>query len=163
MGYLWLLFTLLIPSAAQAMHEADHRFTVSGYVRDEQGKPLEESKVRVVDTRIGLGETAFTDNHGYYEVVLHLHNDNLGDEIRVEALGETKTLTATFDPEDRTTERKVQLDFGALPPEGTGGDSAVLWAYAAGAAVLASVFFYWRRRTKRKAQPQSKGWKKKKK
>ena len=161
----WMLLLIVpfVPSVVWATHEVDHRFTVVGHVRDEQGQAIEEAKVRVTDVQTGQGATAFTDNTGYYEVLLHLHNENLGDEIRVTALEETKTITATFDPEDRKAHRKVQVDFGA-PPSEESSDSTALWVYAAGAALIVSVFLYRRRYWKKgRSMDQPKGWKGKKK
>ncbi|HEY4485621.1 MAG TPA: carboxypeptidase-like regulatory domain-containing protein, partial [Nitrospiria bacterium] len=63
---------------ALATHEVDHRFMVYGTVRDDQGRPVRDAKVIVVDPRLSeSGMTAFTDGSGYYEAVLHLHNTDL--------------------------------------------------------------------------------------
>ena len=159
---LWVLLLLTIPSSAWATHEADHRFVVFGYVRDQSGQPVPDAKVKVLDARVNVGATAFTDDQGKYEALLHLHKDNLGDEIQVTALDETKTLKASFDPEDKVSARKVQVDFGA-PAAEEPSDSAMLWVYAVGAALIVSVFLYRRRLGKKRAVALSKGWKGKKK
>jgi len=154
----WVLF----PSNVRATHETDHRFTVYGYVRDAKGTAVQDAKVMVVDNRLGEGATAFTDPSGYYEVLLHLHNENMGDEISITTPDETKTVTATFDPKDMTTERKLQVDFGALPSEKP-SSPATLWMYGAGAALIIAAFVYWGVYSRKKLKPQSQGWKKGKK
>jgi hypothetical protein len=152
----------MIPSIVWATHEADHRFTVYGYVRDTNGRAVQDIKVMVVDNRIGEGSTAFTDQDGYYEVLLHLHDANQGDEIAITTPDETKTVTANFDPEDHTTERKVQVDFGAHPSHASSSSSAI-WIYGAGAVLIIAGFFYWRVYSRKKVKAQSQGWKKGKK
>jgi hypothetical protein len=151
----------LFPSPIRATHEADHRFIVSGYVRDARGNAVQDARVIVVDTRIGEGSTAFTDPSGYYEVLLHLHNENLGDEIRITAQDETKMITATFDSKDATTERRVQVDFGEMLGEGRAGFQ-YLWIYGAGAALVVAAILYWGvySRKRNRASSQSQGLKK---
>ena len=153
---------VMVPSIVWATHEAEHRFTVYGYVRDTKSHSIKDVKVMVVDNRIGEGSTAFTDQKGYYEVLLHLHNTNQGDEITITTPDETKTITANFNPEDHTTERKVQVDFGAPASENPSG-SPILWMYGAGAALMIAAFFYWRVYSRKKVKVQSQGWKKGKK
>jgi len=150
---------LWIPLTAWATHEADHRFTVYGYVRDAKGVAIEDARVMVVDTQIGEGSTAFTDRSGYYEVLLHLHSKNLGDEISITALDEVKKITATFDPEDKTTARMVQVDFGAVPAEKL-TSSFQFWIYGTGAAIIVAAFLYWGVYSRRKARSKTGGWKK---
>lgn len=121
---------------AQATHENDHRYTVFGYVRDANGKAVPDAKVIVVDPRLDEGTTAFTDHGGYYEALLHLHNDDLGDEIIVTALDQRKTIRATFDPNDTKTVRRAQVDFGPAGPAGAAGAKPGNWIWIAGGAVL---------------------------
>ena len=93
-----------------ATHETDHRFTVYGVVKDSSGIPQANVKVMVSDTLTGEGNTLFTDQKGNYEVLLHLHNNNLGDEIRIMAGKEVKSVKAFFIPEDKRTERKTEVN-----------------------------------------------------
>jgi hypothetical protein len=127
------LAVALAPAPARATHENDHRFTVFGYVRDANGKAVPDAKVIVVDPRLDEGTTAFTDRGGYYEALLHLHNDDLGDEIIVTALEQRKTIRATFDPNDSGTVRRAQVDFGPAGATASGPDN---WKWIAGGAVL---------------------------
>ena len=100
------------PATLHATHEADHRFTVEGFVcgKDRNGRPNVE--VLVKDTRISYGQTVMTDGEGYYKATFHLHNDNLGDPLFVEAGGEQQNHKIQFDPKDLEAERKIQVNFG---------------------------------------------------
>lgn len=130
-------FILLIDGkTVLSTHEVDHRFTVFGVVRNSSGVPQSNIKVMVSDTLTGEGNTVFTDEKGYYEVVLHFHNNNLGDEIRVISGPFKKSIRASFNPDDRVTERKseVNLELGA-------GEALNLtkgWSIAAGILFLVS-------------------------
>ncbi|MCI0526378.1 MAG: carboxypeptidase-like regulatory domain-containing protein [Nitrospira sp.] len=159
-----VLMWVTLPSTVWATHEANHRYNVYGYVRDAKGQAVQDVKVMVVDNRIGEGSTTFTDKNGYYEVLLHLHDSNLGDEVTITTPDETKTIVTQFDPQDHMTERKVQVDFGAPPPAGTSSNIVTLWMYGTGAALVIVAFVYWRRMHSRKqVKAQSQGWKKGKK
>jgi len=104
---------LSIPSHLFATHEADHRFTVEGFVCNKDGEASPQIEVLVKDTRITVGQTVKTDSDGYYKVTLHLHNDNLGDPLLVEAGPEQKEFKVQFDPKDLETERHLRVDFGS--------------------------------------------------
>ena len=137
---LWVVFWTsifllagLLPRAAVATHEVDHRFTVYGYVRDDRGKAVKGERVIVVDDRTDQANTAFTDSDGYYEALLHLHNQDMGDEITVMVGDQKKNIRATFDPEDKAAERKVRVDFGA--PATTVETSTPAWKYGVAALV----------------------------
>lgn len=147
----------LLPRIVMATHEADHRFTVYGYVRDDHGRPIKGERVIVVDTRLDAGNTAFTDGDGYYETLIHLHNEDLGDEIVVMVKDQRKTIRATFDPEDLRAERKVQVDFGAT--EGMVQTQTPVWIYGVGALILVGLFVTIRtiRQNKRKQRRSRKG------
>ena len=108
-----LIGALLVPSVLYASHAADHRFTVEGFVCGKDGRPGTKVEVLVKDTRITVGQTVETDGDGYYKVTLHLHNDNVGDPLLVEAGGEQKNYKIQFAPNDLETERKLRVDFGS--------------------------------------------------
>ncbi|HEY3198212.1 MAG TPA: carboxypeptidase-like regulatory domain-containing protein [Nitrospirales bacterium] len=105
------------------MHETDHRFTVSGYVYDKQGKPVGDARVHVRDLRDQSVEavTTYTDGSGYYKAVIHLHNGNAGDPVQITAieeklgLEEAKTVRAEFSPNDLKTERQTTVNIGPVP------------------------------------------------
>jgi hypothetical protein len=101
-----------LPSVVSATHEADHRFTVEGFVCEADGKGSGNVDVLVKDTKISYGQIVKTDGDGYYKATFHLHNDNLGDPLFVEAKGEQQNHKIQFDPKDLETERKLQVNFG---------------------------------------------------
>src|SRR5687767_12035299 len=94
------------------MHEIDHRFIVEGHVCGADGKPVPDTKVIVRDPRVTGGVAEFTDSRGHYKATLHLHNENRGDTILVEALDQEQKGTAQFDAKDVKTERKITVNFG---------------------------------------------------
>ena len=122
------------PPVALATHEADHRFMVEGYVCGQDGKGLSNIDVLVKDTRISYGQVVRTDGDGYYRATFHLHNDNLGDPLLVEARGEQQNLKVEFDPKDLESERKIRVNFG------TGCDTSgpPVWLWWGGGAMVAA-------------------------
>lgn len=100
------------PTIVRATHEADHRFTVEGFVCEPDGKGSPNVEVLIKDTRIAYGQTVTTGSDGYYKATFHLHNDNLGDPLLVEAKGEQQHHKVQFDPKDLETERRIQVNFG---------------------------------------------------
>ncbi len=111
----WILAIALVgglPSVVLATHEADHRFTVEGFVCGADGKGASNIDVLVKDTRISYGQIVKTDGDGHYKATFHLHNDNLGDPLLIEAGGEQQQQKIWFDPKDLEAERKIQVNFG---------------------------------------------------
>jgi hypothetical protein len=102
----------VFPSAVLATHEADHRFTVQGFVCGADGKGVSDTDVLIKDTKISYGQIVKTDGDGYYTATFHLHNENLGDPLLVEAKGEQQNHKVQFDPKDLESERKIQVHFG---------------------------------------------------
>lgn len=144
-----LFFLLILPQVAFATHESDHRYVVSGYVRDASGTPLKGTSVEL-EHKGGEKKKIITGNGGYYEVLFHLHNENLGDEILVK-VGETeKKIKVLFDPEDKAAARGDTVDFGASPV------NTDTWVYLTGTSLLLlSVVLYFgliRNTKKKKAQ-----------
>jgi hypothetical protein len=156
---------------AFAMHETDHRFTVSGYVYDKQGKPVNDARVHVRDLRDQKveGVTTYTNGSGFYKAVIHLHNDNAGDPIQVTAieeklgLEEAKTVRAAFTASDVTTERQATVDIGPVP-EGRAREADNLPRYIIVGTVLViaiAAIVWWRQRklrnrTRRRGKKRSK-------
>lgn len=93
----------------------------------------------VSDTLTGEGNTVFTDEKGYYEVLLHLHNSNLGDEIRISAGTIIQSIKVNFNPEDKKTERKseVNLEF----PEVLNTKKDKKWSLVAAVLFGGGIFF----------------------
>lgn len=150
------------PSRVFATHEADHRFTVEGFVCGAEGKGVADTDVLVKDTKISYGQIVKTDGDGYYIAKFHLHNDNLGDPLLVEAKGEQQNLKVQFDPKDLESERKIQVNFGSgcvhdvgRPPMWVfGGLGAV--AVAVGGFVGAKLFRSWRKQEQKRAKSHGK-------
>ena len=164
------------PGFAEATHETDHRFTVSGYVRDKEGRPVKDARVHVRDLRDQKIEPAstFTESSGFYKVLLHLHNDNAGDSLQVtvkdEKTGfeESTKIRAEFDPRDRHTERQGRADIGPAPEKAADGrafgtDGTPYWAYGVGGLLVSGaigVAIVWSRRrqaTRSKMVPKRRG------
>jgi hypothetical protein len=153
--------SLSLPSILFATHEADHRFTVEGFVCDKEGKPSAQLEVLVKDTRVTVGQTVRTDSDGYYKVTLHLHNDNLGDPLLVEAGAEQKQDKVSFDPNDLETERRLQVNFGSGCEQALGPPRWFLYGLAVGIAAAGGligvkVFKKWKREEKRRRKGQGK-------
>ncbi|MFQ5780698.1 MAG: carboxypeptidase-like regulatory domain-containing protein [Nitrospiria bacterium] len=142
-----------MPKTLLATHEADHRFTVSGYVRDETGSPLSGAVV-LLEHKGGVKKNAKTDRRGYYEALFHLHNDNLGDEILITVGDVVKKVAVAFDPDDRFSDRGGRIDFGAAAK---GGDYA--WVYWTGGVglILGTIVYVGFFRKKKKIKTIRKG------
>jgi hypothetical protein len=157
LGAIWFGLIAYSAGTAFAMHEIDHRFIVEGYVCGADGRPVSDTKVIVRDPRVTGGVAEFTDSRGRYKAALHLHNDNRGDTILVEALNEEKRTTAQFDPKDVKTERKVTVNFGAGCEALDEEMPAWVW-YGAGAGLAAAAVFAGARLIKkRQRSPQKRG------
>ncbi|THJ22784.1 MAG: hypothetical protein CAF45_009220 [Nitrospira sp. CG24E] len=151
-----------LPSVVFATHEADHRFTVEGFVCGADGKSSANIDVLVKDTRISYGQVVKTDGDGYYKAAFHLHNDNLGDPLLIEANGEQQQQKVSFDPKDLEAERIIQVNFGTGCARDKGSDS--LWLYvgsgalaiAVGGFVGVRVIRSWRKQELKRGKSQSK-------
>lgn len=108
---------------------------VEGYVCGDDGKGIANTDVLVKDTRISYGQVVRTDADGYYKATFHLHNDNLGDPLLVEARGEQQDYKIQFDPKDLESERKISVNFGV----GCGVSGSPVWLWWGGGAVVAVV------------------------
>jgi len=125
---------LVLASVVTATHEADHRFMVEGYVCGADGKPAVDIDVLVKDTKVSYGQIVKTDSSGYYKATFHLHNDNLGDPLLVEARGEQQNHKIEFDPKNLETERKIQVNFGT----GCDASSPPAWFWWTGGAIISA-------------------------
>ena len=131
-----LCLSVAFPSASLATHEADHRFTVEGFVCGSDAKGIANTDVLVKDTKISYGQIVKTDGDGYYKATFHLHNDNLGDPLLVEAKGEQQNHKVQFDPKDLESERKVQIHFGTGCVHDVNSPPAWLWWGLGGTAAV---------------------------
>lgn len=137
----WIIAITIVlssfPSIVFATHEADHRFTVEGFVCGADGKGSPNLDVLVKDTKISYGQIVKTDGDGYYKAAFHLHNDNLGDPLLIEANGQQQQQKVSFDPKDLEAERIIQVNFGTGCIEDR--RSTPLWVYLGLGAVVATV------------------------
>ncbi len=125
------LMSLTWFGAARAEHEANHRYTMRGYVLDANKQPLAGQQVLVAVGQVS--GTATTDEDGYYSIKLHLHDTDLGKQLQISAGKNEASLRVAFKVGDEHTERRhyvnfvgdqlveEQLDRGGLP----------IWGYAA--------------------------------
>jgi hypothetical protein len=161
----WILAIAMVgglPSVVSATHEADHRFTVEGFVCGADGAGSANVDVLVKDTRISYGQVVKTDGDGYYKATFHLHNDNLGDPLLIEAKGEQQQQKVSFDPKDLEAERKIQVNFGtgcihdrgSAPPWVFLGLGAVV--VAAGGFIGVKLIRSWRKREQKRGKSQGK-------
>ncbi|MEK6617148.1 MAG: c-type cytochrome, partial [Nitrospirota bacterium] len=95
--------------------KVDHGFIVYGYIRDGNGKPVPavEVQAKSMKEHVDPGSTK-TNQEGYYEIFLHLHNEDTGTKITVSARGAQKDVVATYDPNDKVTKRQAAVDL-AVP------------------------------------------------
>lgn len=136
----WILALVVVgslPSVVFATHEADHRFTVEGFVCGADGKSSANVDVLVKDTRISYGQVVKTDGDGHYKAAFHLHNDNLGDPLLIEANGQQQQQKVSFDPKDLEAERIIQVNFGTGCIQDR--NSVPLGVYLGSGAVVAAV------------------------
>jgi hypothetical protein len=108
--------TLLFASSMEATHEVDHRYLVLGYVRDSAGRPTPRLQVRVVREKTGLVYQAESDADGFYLVVVHLHDGDFGETLRVTVGGATTSIQARWirarsNPGDAQRHRGTRVDF----------------------------------------------------
>lgn len=145
-------------SPSIAMHAADHRFNVEGYVCGPDGKPLADVVVTAKDTRADVRATGVTDSNGYYKAVLHLHNDNRGDPIVVMANDQEQKAVAIFDAKDLETDRGATVNFGSGCEKFDQGPRPWVY-YTAGIGLAMVVAFAGARlmKAKRKPLPKRKG------
>jgi len=173
----FILVGLIAPYPTWATHETDHRFTISGYVRDKEGKPVRDVRVQARDLRDQSVDpvNTYADGGGFYKMILHLHNTNAGDPLQITVkderagVDEVKKIRAEFDPNDRRTERGTTVNFGPEPERSAGGglgglvgadEGSSYWVYGVGgvlalAAIGAGVA--WARHQQARAVPKRRG------
>lgn len=91
--------------------KVEHGFIVYGYVRDGKGNPVPNTEVQAKPVKDhaepGSGKT---NPQGYYEIFLHLHNEDAGTKIVVSSGSARKEITANYDPNDKVTKRQASVD-----------------------------------------------------
>jgi len=157
----WLAVCLFLLSSnpVQAEHTPEHRFTISGYVYDAAGKSVPGAVV-IKDASGGVLGSTEAGGSGYYSIQLHLHDSDAGKKLLIETEAGKKELIAKFNPNDKTTERLAEVNFGLVPPHsGFIDNKPVLFGIAA-VISAGTVYFVTRKRKKPKHQPSKKKHKK---
>ena len=101
---------LSLATAVEATHKVDHRYVVLGYVRDATGPPVARTIVRVVREKTGLAYEDRTGGDGFYLVIVHLHDEDVLEPLRITAGRATLRVEARFDPLDPRTPRGTSVD-----------------------------------------------------
>ncbi|MFQ5936292.1 MAG: hypothetical protein ACE5LB_07790 [Acidiferrobacterales bacterium] len=153
---------LSLQSLALATHEIDHRYDITGFVLDENEKPIAGSPVSI---RLGRNIIGYkdTNDQGYYRIRLHLHDADLGKKLLVKTAAGDATIRVTLTPGDRKTDRIHYANFvgGKLVEARLSRLRYSPWLYGAVAALIATpaaimVGRWNRRRTRRRQRPQAK-------
>ncbi len=97
-------------NVAFSEHEADHRYTLQGYVLDKQKKGIANSSVKVMLEGKFIAQK-MTDSQGLYKAKLHLHDPDYGKELEVLTDAGKGKVKITFKPGDRETERLHLINF----------------------------------------------------
>ncbi len=109
-----LLCITLFSNAAYALHEIDHRFTISGYVRDDAGETQSGKNIVVKNPTGGTLGKAISGPTGFYSIRLHLHSEDVGRKLEVSTGPKTQEIQVKFDPDNVKDERTVEVHFGAM-------------------------------------------------
>jgi hypothetical protein len=106
-----LAFALvLVGGPARATHLPDHRFLVLGFVTDTEGRPVAAARVLVTRLRTGYEYPTSTERDGFYLVILHLHDEDEGERLAIDAKGVKGEIRARFDTRDKKVERGTRVD-----------------------------------------------------
>lgn len=100
---LLLLLLLLGSTSAHADHESDHRYSVRGYLVDDRQRPIADAIV--VAQRDRVRASGRTDDKGYYNLVLHLHDQDIGSDIQLQAGAATASVRMRAEAGNRHRER----------------------------------------------------------
>ena len=155
----FLIWSIAWSPAALATHEADHRYWVTGYVLDENEKPLGKSTVTFHMQNKVIGTTK-TSSKGFYNHMLHLHDNAHEKFIRVRTAAGSASIRVKFTPGDKVTKREHHANFiaGKLIEGKRPGSGFPMWGYGAIAVVvIVPAALMVGRRSKRAAKRSRKG------
>lgn len=153
-----ILLTVLPIAPVLSLHETDHRYDVMGYILGADGQAIPGVTVvgHLGDKNMGSGRS---DSNGYYRFRAHLHDSDVGRELRLSTAQYEGTVRVSLTPGDKTTARKHFVNFvdGKLVEgelQGQGGISTAMVVGGAGAALLLVGVFSVRhlQRTRRRRQ-----------
>ena len=144
--------------AAQASHEANHRYTIRGYILDSPDRPLAAIpiSVRVGARRLGGGRT---DSRGFYSVELHIHDSDIGRDLELRAGDRRANIRMKAQRGDRTSARLHYANFigDRFTEEKFRRWYVPVWGYGAAGAGLLVVTALTARRLHRKRRAASNG------
>lgn len=106
-----LVSVVSFAAPVEATHDVTHRYVVLGYVRDDARQPIAGSAVEVVREKTGLSYYAETDARGFYAVVVHMHDEDRLDALRVTAGRVTIRIEALFNSLNARSPRGTRVDF----------------------------------------------------
>jgi mono/diheme cytochrome c family protein len=99
------------PKPVFVKSNVSHGFIVYGYVRDKNGNPIPDLTVEAKPLKPGReAHAGKTNKEGYYEIFLHIHNEDVGTRIEVTAKNAKKEVVANYNPEDKVTKRQTAVD-----------------------------------------------------
>lgn len=96
------------PGAAE--HEVYYRFTVLGFVKDAEGRPVPGREVFLVRDKTGFSYLAETDERGFFLLVARLGDESVGETLTLRVGGQVTRVVARFDPANHTEERGTRVD-----------------------------------------------------
>jgi len=91
----------VVPAVAE--HEVYYRFTVLGYVKDAQGKPIADATVEVTRDKTAFSYLGQTDAEGFYFVRARLGDESRGEVLTVRQGPHVRRVFVIFDPRIRRT------------------------------------------------------------
>ena len=97
-------------NVAYSEHEADHRYTLQGYVLDNQKRGIANSSVKVMLEGKFVAQK-MTDSQGFYKAKLHLHDPDYGKELEIITDAGKGKVKIDFKPGDKKTERLHLINF----------------------------------------------------
>jgi hypothetical protein len=119
-----LALTMGFAHPVSATHKPDHRYTVWGEIKYEDGEPAANVTIYLmVKDGEPLGESK-TDYRGRYRISLHVHNEDLYKVFDMKVNNVHRKVRLLFSPNDRKTERGQRVDV-TVKREGEYDSSAV--------------------------------------
>ena len=128
--YALFALTLLFTGSASAEHEANHRFSVRGYVLDAAGQPIAGERVTLnLDGRTAA--SSHTNEDGFYVINLHIHDTEIGREMVLHAGDAVGRFRMRGEPGDKQTERLQWASFvgGEFREDAAGRIQIPGWAW----------------------------------
>jgi hypothetical protein len=158
------LLLFVIPIApVSSLHQVHHRYDITGYVLSADGKAIPGVSVvaHLGGERLGSGRS---DSLGHYLFRVHLHDSDVGRELRIKTPQDEGSVHVTLTPGDTSTQRIHHVNFigGKLVEgelSGGGGISTTLVVAGALSVIfLGSIFMarHLRRRRRRQERAEQK-------